>query len=235
MQNVLLLLLYPTLECKYYLQAPWPGSLRSGAPSIGVSLFHLIAHAASHLDDEHGEGHGGTQDTCADRAAASGTGELGGWAGDRGGADRAAGCDREAGGWDGRGWDGWGWDGWGWDGGEGGRGLLGHGRGGRDGLWSSSWDEVDRAASDGGQDDLWDGDLGGDGLDGRAASEGGLQNNSGDWAGLGAVAWWGTDNNIWVGWDVWRADTLEVGCGAVDLSLASSIGSQTLKDLGGEV
>jgi len=67
--------------------------------------------------------------------------------------------------------------------------------------------------------------------------DGSLQYDRGDWAWLGGVtpADWAIDDDACVGWDVRRADTLEVRGGGVDLGLAGAVGGEAVEDLGGEI
>ncbi|KFY59023.1 hypothetical protein V496_05845 [Pseudogymnoascus sp. VKM F-4515 (FW-2607)] len=194
--------------------------------------------------DESNKRHDGTEHTGADGALAGAAGDERrlGWLRESTGSGSGSGTGAASGEANG---DGGHWDGASRGGDDGESGGLG----GLDGGWAGDDDDV---AVGGGEDDLGNGDLGGDGGDGEGGlgggaswlawdGDGGLDDDGGHWDGVGLLGGglnslgWAVGDDTGVGWDVWRADTLEELAGGVDLLLGSTEGGQALKELLGEV
>lgn len=196
---------------------------------MGISPFsssspNLELLQSSRLDDKGNKCHDGTEHTGADGALAGAAGNERrlGWLWQSTGAGSGSGTSAagsEAG-----------WDLTSGGGVDWGRGGLG----GLDGGWAGDDDDL---AVGGGQDDLGNGDLGGDGGHGEGGLSGsaswlawdgdsGLNNDGGDWDGVGSLGLlslvWAVGDDTGVGWDVWGAKTLEVLSGIVDLLLGGT-------------
>lgn len=133
--------------------------------------------------------------------------------------------------------------------------LSGVGSGGSDNSWwcgGSSRHNTDVASGNGGEDDLRNGDLSLDGADRRRGgdssslwsarnSDDGVDDNRGDWSGRLCLHWrllwtlWNIDNESWVDWHEWCAETLEEFNSGIDLFLGGAVGGKTLENVLGEV
>jgi hypothetical protein len=189
------------------------------------------------LDDERNKRHNGTEHTSANSALRGATRHERrlGWL-------RETTCSCSGGGTSAAGGEAW-------DGASG---------GGEDGCWGSGgslnscWaGDDDDVAVGGGEDDLGNGDLGGDGGDGESSlgsgaswlarnSDGSLNDDGGHWASVGLgggnsslVGAVGDDTRV--GRDVRSADTLEELSGLVDLGVGGTEGGQALEEVLGEV